>query len=96
MAYEPTEKDIETAENWMKSNYEHFSEHIKKGGSQTYYFPFEYSKVLKIMNRYAAWNVREFCKDLHEHIEEWEDSEEYRAGIPIADIFENEIINRFK
>lgn len=92
MAYEPTEKDIKVAEQWLRSQ----DPEIQKGIDEMGYYPFEYQEALRLFNKYAAWNIREFCKDLRNNIERWEESEEYENGILISDIFENEIINRFK
>lgn len=92
MAYKPTEKDISVAEQWLRAQ----DAEIEKGIDTMGYYPFEYQEALVFFNKYAAWNIREFCKDLRNLIEQWEKSEEYENGIPISDLFENEIINRFK
>ena len=92
MAYQPTENDRVTAEDWLKAQ----DSEIEEGIFQMGYYPFEYGEALDFMNKYAAWNLREFCKELRNLIEEWEESDEHQNGIPISDIFESKIINQFK
>lgn len=92
MAYEPTAKEKETAKEWLRQQSKEYQEGIDNMG----YLPVEWDELLTIMNEYAAFNLREFCKDLHTAIEKWEESEACKNGIPVADIFEAEIINQFK
>lgn len=92
--YTPTDKDRQTALDWLLNE---LGEEIDEGYHIHGHLPMNIEEVLQLMNKYAAWNLREFCKDLHPIIEEWEDSNEHKyGGVEVSELFESEIIAKFK